>query len=568
MVTGRDGDARGAAAVIAAGYEAYRARFDEITRRAAVRFSRRDWLGAQQDALNRLLLSGHEIDRALEALRRAQGPGDGAFGADLKREYRAWSHARPDADIARTFFNSVVRRAFGILGVESAREFTADELDPAVAGALPVRRHAAVDGNLPLRDILAAAPLCCGVADLETDVPLASALLEQQLDGLPALLHADVLDPIFYRNKGAYIVARLQHEDGSARPLLIALRHHEGVRIDALLASADEVSIVFGFTHSYFHVAIREPRPIVDFLGGIMPHKRVDELYTAIGFHRHGKAELYRALVEHLAADRSRFEPAPGERGLVMAVFTLPSLNVVFKVIRDRFGEPKRTSERVVRERYRLVFTTDRVGRLADAQEFENLELRRSCFHPEVLHELLEACAGTVKLVGDKVVIGRAYTERRVNPLNLYLRETDEPAALAAILDYGRAIKDLAAANIFPGDMLLKNFGVTRQGRVIFYDYDEVMHLTDCVIRRLPEPRSDLEELASEPWFGVADEDVFPEEFGHFMAMPGRLGEAFRDAHGDLFTVEFWREMQERHRRGELVDFFPYAPARRLRRAD
>jgi isocitrate dehydrogenase kinase/phosphatase len=173
-----------------------------------------------------------------------------------------------------------------------------------------------------------------------------------------------------------------------------------------------------------------------------------------------------------------------------------------------------------------------------------------------------------VKLVGDKVVIGRAYTERRVNPLNLYLRETDEPAALAAILDYGRAIKDLAAANIFPGDMLLKNFGVTRQGRVIFYDYDEVMHLTDCVIRRLPEPRSDLEELASEPWFGVADEDVFPEEFGHFMAMPGRLGEAFRDAHGDLFTVEFWREMQERHRRGELVDFFPYAPARRLRRAD
>jgi len=293
----------------------------------------------------------------------------------------------------------------------------------------------------------------------------------------------------------------------------------------------------------------------------------VDELYNAIGYNKHGKTELYRTLVEHLRAPDARFEFAPGDQGLVMTVLTLPSLNVVFKIIKDRFGHPKRTTRRDVMAKYHLVFVRDRVGRLADAQEFEHLDLPRPCFSEELLAHLLAVAGATVRVEGERVIVRHVYTERRVIPLNVYLRDAASDAARAAVLDYGAAIKDLAAANIFTGDMLMKNFGVSRHGRVIFYDYDELSLLTDCVIRRIPVPTTLDEELAAEPWFHVGEMDVFPEEFGAFLVPAGGLRDVFLAAHGDLLTVEFWREMQARQRSGEMPDVFPYPDARRLHRA-
>src|SRR6185503_2509662 len=111
------------------------------------------------------------------------------------------------------------------------------------------------------------------------------------------------------------------------------------------------------------------------------------------------------------------------------------------------------------------------------------------------------------------------YTERRMTPLNLYLREVDSRHAQDAIVDYGEAIKDLARTNIFPGDMLLKNFGVTRHRRVIFYDYDELCLLTTCHFRDLPAARDDLEETGAEPWYYVGPHDIFPEEFLTFLGL-------------------------------------------------
>jgi isocitrate dehydrogenase kinase/phosphatase len=255
---------------------------------------------------------------------------------------------------------------------------------------------------------------------------------------------------------------------------------------------------------------------------------------------------------------------AEGDKGLVMEVFALPSLNVVFKVIRDRFGPPKQTTRQQVMEKYHLVFVRDRVGRLADAQEFEGLEFQKDRFAPAVLEELLAECAGTVRVEGKRVIVRHLYTERRVTPLNLYLKYVDQPHAIEAVLDYGQCIKDLAAANIFTGDMLLKNFGVTRNGRVIFYDYDELCLLTECHFRAIPVARHDEDEYSAEPWFSVGERDVFPEEFRAFLTLPGRLGQAFTTAHGDLLTVEYWWRMQEMAERGEVVDIFPYKPARRL----
>jgi isocitrate dehydrogenase kinase/phosphatase len=370
---------------------------------------------------------------------------------------------------------------------------------------------------------------------------------------------------MFYRNTGAYVVGRLRCGERTL-PLVVAFRATDaGVAADAVLTSSDEASVVFGFAWSYFHVDAPRPSATVAFLHAIMPNKRIDELYTAIGYNKHGKTELYRALAHHLEASEARFEEAEGTKGLVMSVFTLPSFNIVLKIIKDRIAAPKRTTRRQVMEQYHRVFVRDRVGRLADAQLFQGLEFRRSCFSAPLLAGLLDDAPSAVRVEGDRVVLGHLYTERRLRPLNLYLQEVDDAAAEAAIVDYGRAIKDLAATNIFTGDLLLKNFGVSRHGRVIFYDYDELALLTECTFRELPQATLPEDELSAEPWFAVGEHDIFPEEFVPFLLPPGRLREVFLDHHGDLLDPRWWRGVQARQRAGELVDTFPYPAERRLR---
>jgi isocitrate dehydrogenase kinase/phosphatase len=240
----------------------------------------------------------------------------------------------------------------------------------------------------------------------------------------------------------------------------------------------------------------------------------------------------------------------------------------VFKVIKDRFDYPKTATRRSVMRKYQLVFVRDRVGRLADAQEFEALEFSLERFLPELLEELARDAAGTVEVSGDRVLLKHLYTERRVTPLDLFLLRSETPERLHdAVVDYGNAVKDLAAANIFPGDMLLKNFGVTRHGRVIFYDYDELCLLTDCKFRHIPPPRHPEDEMSAEPWFYVGENDIFPEEFTSFLEFPPEFRDVFMDVHADLLSVDFWRDMQARHEAGEVLDIFPYHESRRLTRS-
>jgi isocitrate dehydrogenase kinase/phosphatase len=295
-----------------------------------------------------------------------------------------------------------------------------------------------------------------------------------------------------------------------------------------------------------------------------MPQKRKAELYISIGYNKHGKTELYRDLLYHLRNTGDLFEIAPGDKGMVMMVFDLPRFDVIFKIIKDRFNYPKTLTRREVMEKYALVFRHDRAGRLVDAQEFEYLEFDRARFSDGLLSELCASCAGSVTVKGDKVVIKHLYAERKMTPLNLFLLEAEEAAARAAVADYGQAVKDLAATNIFPGDMLLKNFGVTRHGRVVFYDYDELGLLTDYHFRRIPQSKDYDEEMSAEPWFSVGDNDVFPEEFIRFLGLQPQMEKALMDAHGDLFEVDFWTCMQQRIRDGEIMDIFPYPSYRRL----
>jgi isocitrate dehydrogenase kinase/phosphatase len=295
-----------------------------------------------------------------------------------------------------------------------------------------------------------------------------------------------------------------------------------------------------------------------------MPRKRLADLYNEIGFNRHAKTEFYRDFVAQLNASADRFKTAEGTPGMVMLVFTLPSYDVVFKVIKDRFDLPKDTTPNEVMRRYKLVFEHDRAGRLVEAHEFEHLRIRRNRFDPALLEDLLRSAGKTVRLEGDDVVIAHAYVERRIRPLNIFFAEADAAQRAAAARDYGQAIKDLAVSNIFPGDLLTKNFGVTRRGRVVFYDYDELCFLTDCNFRDLPQASSYEEEISAEPWFSVRENDMFPEEFPNFLSLPEPARAALLEQHADLFHPDFWRSVQRKLREGEIPEVFPYPPERRL----
>jgi isocitrate dehydrogenase kinase/phosphatase len=554
------------------GFEEYVTRFRTVNQRAQRRFEERDWPGMQSDAVERLRVYTVVVDRVLESVghllgRRADDP---LVWVAVKAVYSGLIADRQDWELAETFYNSVTRRVFGTVGVAEHIEFVDSDFGtPPSPSTDPVyltfdRRESTLR---LVTDILTSFAHTVPYARLEADAAAVGARIDARLSEPGALAtvgKAEVVRAVFYRGQSAYIVGLLYA--GSHRiPLIIALSNgDDGVFVDAVLLTENEASIVFSFTRSYFHVDVARPYDLVRFLRRLMPRKRVAEIYIAIGQNKHGKTELYRDLLRHLRSTEEQFEMAPGTRGMVMIVFTMPGYDDVFKVIRDTFLPPKRATRRSVMGKYRLVFQHDRAGRLMDVQDFQHLAFQRSKFSDAVLDELLSEAAGTVRLEEDSVIISHVYVERRVVPLDIYVREAAGPAAADAVVDFGQAIKDLASTNIFPGDLLPKNFGVTRHGRVVFYDYDELSPLTEISFRELPTPRDETEALASDPWFPVGDRDVFPEEHQSFLGLAPALREVFFAHHADLFAVEAWQAMQERIRSGELIEVYPYRQDARL----
>jgi len=497
---------------------------------------------------------------------------DKALWHAMRERYGGEVEGRPDAEIGLSFFNSVTRRVFATVGVDRSIEFLAADRPPPSEGEAPLYRtfpREVTTASL-LERILRAHAFSSPYEDLRRDARLAAIELDSELKELPdgqPIDRVEVLREAFFRGKGAYLVGRIRR-GRSLTPLVLSLVQGErGVVADAILAREEDVSIVFSFTRSYFHVPVAWPRATVAFLSSLLPAKRISELYIALGFHKHGKTEMYREIARHLAETGESLVPARGDRGLVMSVLTLPGLDVVFKVIRDEFAPPKQITRREVMDRYRHVFRHDRAGRLVDAQEYEHLAFPRERLSEAALAELRRSCAASVREEGGALDVVHLYAERRVTPLNVFLREADEWTARRAVLDFGQALRDLAATDTFPGDLLTKNFGVTRHGRVIFYDYDELSRITDLRFRDLPSARSDEEETSAEPTFYVGERDVFPEEFLPFIGLQGRLRDVFLQAHGELLTGRWWRGVQERLRAGEIVDIFPYRDEQRLHHA-
>ena len=548
----------------------YQTRFNAITRRARERFLARDWSGSFEDAAERLHFYNDVLDSLASRIRKLMGVRlpERSIWTGIKAVYSSLIACSPAWEIAETFFNSLTRRVFATDGVDQAIEFVDTDFDAPPSSA-PITVAKTYRGQ-SLPELLCSAltdafnETCWD--DLGKTAKLAAARIEAARAAKNSQPELEIVSSGFYRGRGAYLVGRVLCEGQLPLPIALCLRHENerGIILDALLHGDVDLAILFSFTRSYFRVVIECPYRLVRYLQQLMPRKRLIDLYNAIGFHRHGKTEFYRDFIAHLRKSSDRFVAAEGARGMVMSVFTLPSYDVVFKLIRDQFDLPKDSTREDVRRRYRLVFEHDRAGRLVEAHEFEHLRIPGDRFDPRVLAELLRDAASIVKMDGGDVVIAHAYVERRLRPLNLFLRENEAEAIAAAGRDYGQSVKDLAASNIFPGDLLTKNFGVTRHGRVVFYDYDELCFLTDCDFRELPEARTPEDEIAAEPWFSVREHDIFPEEFLQFLSFPGPALAALLQHHGEIFGADFWRAIQRQIRAGEVPEVFPYRKERRL----
>jgi isocitrate dehydrogenase kinase/phosphatase len=555
------------------GFDKHYRLFRQASQDAKRYFETRDWKTAQNAAMHRIAFYDMRVQECVQILEDEyhQSELTDEVWHEIKLHYIGLltDHKRPE--LAETFFNSVFckirhrtyfhNRFIFVRPAVATEYIETEELAPTYRVYYPAK-----DGlRYTLSRIVTNFQLQAPFADLERDTALVEERLRTQFGSevTEPNHQIQVLASLFYRNKGAYIVGKGINGNREYPFVVPLLYNRRGQLIlDTVLFDLLQITVLFSYTRAYFMVDMEVPSAYVQFLRTLMPTKPRSEIYTILGLQKQGKTLFYRDFLHHLKHSSDRFDIAPGIRGLVMAVFALPSFPYVFKVIKDAFPPPKETTRAIIQEKYLLVKNHDRVGRMADTLEYSSVAFPRARFAPKLLAELKQVAPSMIEEEGDQIIIKHLYIERRMVPLNIWLSDAEKRGDLAAmeqaIIEYGNAIKDLVAANIFPGDMLYKNFGVTRQRRVVFYDYDEIEYITNCNFRVIPAPQNEEQEMAAEPWSPVHRNDVFPEQFGPFLLGNPNVKKFFLKHHADLLRPEFWQERKQRIMDGYLEDVFPY----------
>jgi isocitrate dehydrogenase kinase/phosphatase len=561
--------------LILKGFRRHFSLFQKITALAQQSYAQKNWLELQRISSERISYYDLRVSETLTLLQQKLTGTElnDCLWQQVKQQYQQYLLFHPQAELAETFYNSVFcrlyeRKYFHNQNIFVESTLSKQRLPAPIASVYESYFPAQYGLKQSIRAIVASFHLQAPFVDLERDIRLlVRTFIGQSSHGhFPVhLVRFDVLKSLFFRNKAAYIVGRVVTPDGQ-QPFIIPLLHDEeqGIYVDTLLTDPQQMTIIFGFSRAYFMVEMTVPSALVHFLKELLPHKTLAELYSSVGLHKQGKTEFYRELLTHLDKSNDQFVAAPGIRGMVMMVFTLPSFPYVFKVIRDKFAPTKEFGRDTVKARYLLVKKHDRVGRMADTMEYSDVALPRNRFSPELLEELQQSIAGSMQIEDDMVIIKHLYIERRMLPLNLYLEQASHEQKVKMMADYGQALKDMIAANIFPGDMLLKNFGVTRHGRVIFYDYDEVQYLLDVNFRTIPKTDNYDDMLSNEPWYSVGPGDVFPEQITTYVTAQNDIRQMLIQSHPELMDAGYWQEKQQRIRDGIVEDVFPYPQSQRF----
>jgi isocitrate dehydrogenase kinase/phosphatase len=555
------------------GFDKHYRLFRRTSKIAKRHFETGAWAVAQRSARERIGFYDQRVQECVQILEDEYDKDEltDEVWRELKLHYIGMLSGHKQPELAETFFNSVCcnilhRTYFNndfifVRPVVSTEYIETEELAPTYRVYYP-----ATDGlRFTLKRVVTNFQLDAKFANLDRDIGLVEARLKQIFGPEPMEPNhqIQVLSSLFFRNKGAYIVGK-GINGNREYPFIVPILHNRNgeLVLDTVLFDQEQVTILFSFTRAYFQVDMEVPSAYVQFLRSILPRKPRSEIYTILGLQKQGKTLFYRDYLQHLKHTSDQFEIAPGIPGLVMLVFALPSFPYVFKVIKDFFPAPKETTRAQIKEKYLLVKHHDRVGRMADTLEYSNVAFPRERFAEELIAELKHFAPSLVEEEGDRIIIRHLYIERRMVPLNIFLSNAEQAGNDALIergvIEYGNAIKELVAANIFPGDMLYKNFGVTRHGRVVFYDYDEIEYITDCNFRDIPAPRYEEDEMAAEPWYPVRPHDVFPEQFGAFLLGNPKIKKYFMKHHADLLTKAFWQGRKQRIMDGYVEDVFPY----------
>ncbi len=575
-VSGENPVAQAIAQALIEGFNKHYRIFRDTSRRAKESFEAAEWQSQLDAVRERVQFYDERVDETVRRLHQEFDADslDDATWQQVKLHYIGMLIRHKQPELAETFFNSVcckiLHRTYFNNDYIFARPAIATEyiesFPPVYSSYYPQDAGLRATVRRIVEDFDWQRPF----EDLARDVDDVLRATERYLGTWPAMevnCQIQVLYSAFYRNKTAYIIGK-GINGYQETPFAIAVRHSEGGKlyIDTILLDPWRISVLFSLSRAYFLVDMEVPSGYVQFLRSIMPNKPRSELYTMLGLGKQGKTMFFRDLVAHLRHSNDQFIVAPGIRGMVMLVFTLPSYPYVFKIIKDVFGSSKNMDRATVKRKYLMVKQVDRVGRMADTLEFSYAALPLARFHPELLEELSRQAPSAFEIDGDSVVIKHLYIERRMTPLNIHLERASDEEVEDAVREYGDAIRDMAIANIFPGDMLWKNFGVTRYGRVVFYDYDEIEFMTDMNFRRIPPAPFPEMEMASEAWYAGGPMDVFPEEFAAFLLGSPRVRKAFLKHHRDLLDPRFWQAAQERIRSGHVEDFFPSPQDLRIRR--
>ncbi|MGA0856493.1 MAG: bifunctional isocitrate dehydrogenase kinase/phosphatase [Burkholderiaceae bacterium] len=561
------------AQVMLEGFDRHYGLFRYNAQQAKNRFESGHYQAIRRLASDRITFYDQRVTEACDRLSTTFGEemlNEGVW-PDVKKAYIMLLTDHRQPELAETFFNSVTTK---LLAKEYFRNeylfvrpaVSTDYLDsdpPSYRIYYPKQRGI----RKTLIDMAVDLGMACPWENIDRDLRL---VLKAACHDLKRPFWAEgdlqihVLRGLFFRNKGAYVIGRIMNDGepiGFAAPIL---RNAAGqLYLDTVIFDPEQISVLFSFARAYFMVDMEVPSAYVQFLRSMMPNKPKSELYTMLGLQKQGKTLFYRDFLHHLKHSTDRFCLAAGIEGLVMLVFTLPSFPYVFKIIKDK--RSKDVSREFIASKYQLVKLHDRAGRMADTWEYSNVDFPADRFESSLIEKLRAFAPSVLEVVDARVIIKHVYIERRMIPLNLYLEHATEQEVDHAVKEYGDAIRQLVAANIFPGDMLYKNFGMTRHRRVVFYDYDEIQYLTECNFRRIPPPRTPEDEMASEPWYTVGPNDVFPEEFELFLLGQPKLRKPFMKYHAELLQADYWSAQQQRIRNGILDDVFPYPEELRFR---